>query len=138
MCSGNICRSVVAEHLFRRMTEDGVKVSSAGVCASRSGVPLKLLKVAREYGIDLSEHIGRQLNREMVEDADLILTMERFHKQIISEVFPWASNKVHTLKGYVYGKDDDVEDPYYDASEERFRACIEELIPILQDLRKIL
>jgi protein-tyrosine-phosphatase len=84
VCTGNTCRSPLAEALLRRELEargvEDVVVESAGTGAWE-GVPASegSYLVALEHGLDLSAHRSRLLTRELVERADVILTMGRSH-----------------------------------------------------------
>lgn len=84
VCTGNTCRSPMAEALARRgLKERGwtqVEVSSAGV-AGHGGMPASggAIRAAGEGGLDLTGHRSRGLTRELVEGADLILTMSEGH-----------------------------------------------------------
>src|SRR3989454_7373089 len=85
VCTGNICRSPLAESLLERaLTERGleVDVTSAGTGAW-DGAPASegAYLVGLERGLDLSGHRARLLTRELVERADLILTMARHHRR---------------------------------------------------------
>src|SRR3989449_8454626 len=91
VCTGNICRSPLAEALLRRALEErsvaGVSVTSAGTGAW-DGAPASegAYLVGLERGLDLSGHRARLLTRELVEEADLILTMARHHRARVDEL----------------------------------------------------
>jgi protein-tyrosine-phosphatase len=91
VCTGNICRSPLAEVLLRRaLTERSLPdfaVSSAGTGAW-DGAPASegAYLVALERGLDLSSHRARLLTREIVEDTDLVLTMARHHRARVHEL----------------------------------------------------
>ena len=91
VCTGNICRSPLAEALLRRaLASQGiadVDVSSAGTGAW-DGAPASegAYLVALERELDLSGHRARLLTRELVEQADLILTMARHHRARVDEL----------------------------------------------------
>lgn len=93
VCTGNICRSPLAEALLRRaLAERGegaadIEVTSAGTGAW-DGAPASegAYLVGLERGLDLSGHRARLLTRELVEQADLILTMARHHRARVDEV----------------------------------------------------
>lgn len=109
VCIGNICRSPMAEGLFRHAMP-GKAVCSAGIHAM-VGEPADpiAVRLMREQGIDISEHRGQALAEWMVKETDLILTMDRQQKQFIEHKFPKARGKVWRLGepgGY------DVPDPY--------------------------
>jgi protein-tyrosine-phosphatase len=103
VCSGNTCRSPLAEAIARRLiAESGrtdVEVSSAGTQAW-DGSPASdgSLLVGMERGLDLSGHRSRQLTKEIVDENDLILVMGPSHLSRVKELNPGAS--VHLLAGF--------------------------------------
>lgn len=124
VCTGNTCRSCMAEALLKKeLGEDKylsgkVSVTSAGIAANE-GEPAShnSVKVLEEfYGIHL-EHTARRLTSEMLKRADLVLTMSESHRQIILSYFPDLNSKVLTLKQYVnndniISRNLDIEDPF--------------------------
>jgi len=117
VCTGNICRSPLAEALLKRaLHERGVEdvsVESAGTGAW-DGAPASegAYLVALERGLDLSGHRARLLTREIVEDAAMILTMARHHRARVHEL--GGEGRVHVLGEYVgkTGEDAEVGDPF--------------------------
>jgi protein-tyrosine phosphatase len=104
----------MAEGLLRYALETGNKgecfVSSAGLGALVGHPPdPKACQLMIEKGIDISEYRARQLNKEMIRKADLILVMELSHKIAIEESEPSARGKVFRLGEW--GKFD-ISDPY--------------------------
>lgn len=95
VCSGNICRSPAAEALARALAPEfglAVEVGSAGTLRIE-GQPANpyMTKVGlREYGIDLRAHRSRGLTRELIDRADLVLTMETHHAVSARELAPDA------------------------------------------------
>lgn len=103
VCTGNTCRSPMAEGMFRQMAEQAgirIEVRSAGVAAA-GGTPIspQARIVLRDKGIK-DELRSDMLDRNLTEWADLILTMTMNHKRFVIERFPDAVTKVHTLKEY--------------------------------------
>jgi ribose 5-phosphate isomerase B len=106
----------MAEGLFNAKAKTlgkDFEAQSAGVFASE-GFPasqqaIEVLK--RDYNIDISKHRSKNLRRQDLEEANLILTMSNSHKQSILVQYPEYSYKVFTLKEYV-GLEGEVEDPY--------------------------
>lgn len=111
VCTGNTCRSSMAEALARQYLEEKkrkaeLQVISAGLAAVE-GAPAtpEAIQAAGELGADLRGHRARHLTPELVEQADLILTMTREHKQEILRRMPQARGKVYTLKEFAGGLD---------------------------------
>lgn len=107
VCTGNTCRSCMAEDIFKRKLEENglrekVRVDSAGVCtidgqkASENAV-----KVIEEHGGDISAHKSKQLTLEMIEKADYIFTMTFSHKKNIIQMAPEAYNKIFVIKEFI-------------------------------------
>ena len=122
-----------------RLQKGDIKSSSAGLFAvdgdEASEYAVKALK--KLYGMDCDKHKAKQLDEEMVEDADLILTMTDSQKHAITETYDEYEDKVFTLKEFAVGPsgDDDesvdVEDPYGGDMEE-YMECAEEIKALLE------
>ncbi len=103
VCTGNICRSPMAEGLLRHKLKELnknklVEISSAGVASPLGMEPSEnAVQVMKESGIDISGHKSRPLNQDLIKDADLIFTMEQKHKDLILEEMPRASSKTYVL-----------------------------------------
>ncbi len=117
VCTGNTCRSPIAEGLLREALAaraiDQVTVASAGTGAWE-GAPVSegAYLVGLENGLDLSEHRARLLTRDMVREADLVLTMSGHHLARVAEL--GGEHKVHLLGSYG-GRDagrSEVTDPF--------------------------
>lgn len=116
VCSGNTCRSPLAEATLRRVAGDGgrgdIEVSSAGTHAW-SGSPASdgAVLVGMERGLDLTGHRSRLLTREIVEANDLILVMSPSHLARVKELSSDAN--VHLLAGFASGGESKaVQDPF--------------------------
>lgn len=117
VCTGNTCRSPMAEGLLRKLSaERGIElgVRSAGVSAiTGTSMSRHAAAILREEGFEGSI-TSSQLTEEMVNWADLILTLTRSHKQHVLHYYPEAVDKTYTLKEYT-------------GSEESVRADLAEL-----------
>jgi len=106
VCTGNTCRSLMAEGLAslllrQRGLEERYQVSSAGLAAyPYSCGSANALSVLADEGIDLAEHRAVQLNKELVNRADLILTMTASQKRRLLELYPEGRGRVYVLKEY--------------------------------------
>lgn len=104
VCTGNSCRSVMAEGLLRAaLTRAGLQhamtVASAGVFAMEGMPPTReTMRVLQEAGVDMSHHRSRTLTIPMVEEADMIFAMEQFQLEEILRRAPSAKDKARLLK----------------------------------------
>ena len=140
VCTGNTCRSPMAEGLFRsllcqrlecveeELIRRGYMVSSAGVAAF-PGAPAspETLDILREQGIDLSDHTSQPVTEQLVAWADMILAMTSRHHSAIAGAFPQSASKVELVcvDGY------DIPDPIggsfsvYAECRDQIRQCLE-------------
>jgi protein-tyrosine-phosphatase len=124
VCYGNICRSPMAEALFRFMRRDrpalqDIEVASAGIGAldgnCATGEALEVLR--DEFGLDLTDHRARHFSS--IGDADLVLALDAYTRAAIERTRPGM--KVETL-GEFAGTGEDVADPY-GRSTRVYREC---------------
>lgn len=107
ICTGNICRSPIAEGLLRsalggRFGADAPSVDSAGTQGwEGSGAQPGSVAAAAERDIDISGHVARLLTPEMIREADLVLAMAGEHRDFVEEVEPTALARTFTLKELV-------------------------------------
>ena len=122
VCTGNSCRSVMAEELMRRYLKElgkDISVSSAGVSAIDGLSPTQeTVNVMKDEGLDVSAHRATRITEELIKKADLILVMEESHKRIVTSMVPEAAGKTLLLKEYMvdknkknYPENPDVPDP---------------------------
>jgi len=121
VCTGNTCRSCMAEAIAKEVVEhheacntlkeEEFNISSAGV-STMDGYDMseEAQRVLLEIGIDGSCHKTRQLTAEMIDEADLILTMQGKHKELIERFFN-VEDKIFTLNEYA-GTSGEIKDPY--------------------------
>jgi protein-tyrosine-phosphatase len=105
VCTGNTCRSSMAEGIFKSMLQEmnieNINVSSAGISAFEGDAANeKAIYTLNKKGIDIRNHRARQLTKKIINESDLILTMTNNHKNTILNVLPEYSHKVYTLKEY--------------------------------------
>lgn len=104
VCTGNTCRSPMAEGMLRKLARDrglDVEVRSAGVAAMKgNSISHHAGAVLRDRGItDAFE--STPLHAELADWADLILTLTQGHKRQVIHSFPGTADKIFTLKEYV-------------------------------------
>ncbi|MEK3900490.1 MULTISPECIES: low molecular weight protein arginine phosphatase [unclassified Paenibacillus] len=104
VCTGNTCRSPMAEGLLRKLAKERgiqVEVRSAGVSAvPGTSISRHAAGILQDEGIQ-DRIVSSQLDGEAVAWADLILTLTGAHKRHLLQYFPDAVTKTHTLKEYV-------------------------------------
>ena len=140
VCTGNICRSPMAEGLLRHLLppslKTAVRVSSAGTYAMHGNQPAPhAVSAMAQLGIDISTHRARMVSRELVRNADLSLAMEMSHLNALQNMLMFNRSRVKMLTAFSPGPEQpDVEDPYggplemYQASLLAIRPAVEGLI----------
>ncbi|MFH1759580.1 MAG: low molecular weight protein arginine phosphatase [bacterium] len=121
VCTGNTCRSPMAQIMMQHMLSDEKRqrfdISSAGLFAM-PGQPITryAAEVLQELGMDLKEHCSSMLNEQIIKSADIILVMTESHKRTVISNIPQAANITYTLSEYALGKDNtgikDIDDPF--------------------------
>src|SRR5205823_3101353 len=119
VCSGNTCRSPMAEALTRQLLakklgvseadleKKGLSVISAGSFAmpgTKAAAPA--IEALKPLGADLSRHRSRPLSVELIHQADVIYVMSKNHAQAVTALVPSAAEKVVTLD-----PEHDIDDP---------------------------
>lgn len=104
ICTGNICRSPLAEHLLASHLSDipEITVASAGTEAL-VGEPMfdVTCQIAESFGLpDTKTHRSRQVDEQILTDADLILTMSRSHRRSVVKLSPRVTRRVFTIREF--------------------------------------
>jgi protein-tyrosine phosphatase len=115
VCTGNTCRSPMAEGLLKKMAAENhwpVEVRSAGLAAF-AGIPAapEAVEACREKGVDISAHQTQPLGKTLVMDSDLILTMTTKHKEMILKKMPALQDKVSLFSEFAEAGTEDIDDP---------------------------
>jgi len=131
VCSGNSCRSPLAEAMCRKMLAErlgvgerelGTKGYEVASCGTRAvvGMPASLesRQVASELGLDLSEHLSRPLTEKMLRGSDVVYVMTADQMGEILAMYPWSRGKVMLLDG----KGRPIMDPH-GGDLETYRRC---------------
>ncbi len=151
ICTGNICRSPMAEGILRyrwqQMGNDGLVVSSMGIYGLDHQAASKYsIQICQEHGIDISGHRSRKLEFEELDEACLILSMEWMQRDFLNTFFPRVQDRNYILGAWPdiertkKSKKDNVKDPYggsFKHYKETFKVIdrhIERIIPAIEEL----
>ena len=127
VCTGNTCRSPMAEGYLRSKGIDGVTVSSRGLAADGSPVSVNSKTVMDEVGIDIGGHISKQLTDRDINGADKIICLSPSHKAVL------LSAGVPENKLFVLGNG--ISDPF-GGDISVYRRCRDEIFAAVDALLK--
>ena len=138
VCLANASRSVIAECLFNSHIErtclkrKGIIARSAGIDKQWSGKPIakETQLVLSELGVYTDGRFCQHINQELVDWAELILTMETKHNEYLEKHFPLQMGKVFLL-GQFLGEGYDIPDPYQ-LGIEAYRTCVDYLLRMVR------
>jgi glycine hydroxymethyltransferase len=145
VCTGNICRSPMAEGIFRQLVKGrpDIQVASAGVNAAPGQPPSVYgVEALAEDGIDISRVRSQPLTEALVEKADLIFAMTRAHLETLQMFFPQGADKSFLVREFdptADGDDLDVPDPIGQGRHVYFRCrdvlkkALPSLLPLLNN-----
>lgn len=135
VCTGNTCRSPMAEHIARQLLAErlgcpvneleahGALLASAGVAAMHgSRASPEAVEILKDRGLDLSPHASQPLTEQMIRQADYLIVMTRSHRAAILSEFPDVADRVHLL----CKNGADVSDPI-GGPVEVYRRCADQL-----------
>ena len=111
VCTGNTCRSPIAEAVFNSLnTDDNITSNSAGISivpgskVSKESAEL----IYRELKLDLKNRKAKQIENELLEESDLVLAINKYVRDYLIKYY---KNKIFALSEYV-GVEDEIKDPY--------------------------
>jgi protein-tyrosine phosphatase len=137
ICTGNTCRSPMAEALFRHRCGDRLDWSccSAGLyAAAGSPASAHAVEAMAELGIDLSGHRSRPLQAEQLKEAEMVVTMTAAQRLELIQDFPEVGNRVFLIKSFGTSKvPADITDPF-GGSIQAYRKTRDEIDRALADL----
>ncbi|WP_145944030.1 low molecular weight protein arginine phosphatase [Fuerstiella marisgermanici] len=142
VCTGNTCRSPMAEAVFRRLASNRldcheqklldhkIDVLSAGVAAADSApAAAEAIRVLGDRGIDLSNHLSQQVTNEMLEKSELVLTMTASHLEVLRNARPDLADRMRVLRP----DGGDISDPIGGGLTE-YQDCADEITSCLDSL----
>ena len=115
ICTGNVCRSPMAEYLLRSRLgkQAGWKVASAGLFTGNGmAASQPAIEALREQALDLTPHRSRVATKDIIDAATLIVVMTATHSAELKRRFPEAQDRIYLLKSFDPGCDGgDIPDP---------------------------
>ena len=140
VCSGNVSRSFLAESLLKcelkSLRVEDVAVSSAGLYAFPGSPPdPQMAAYLSNMGVPFEPHEARQMSKQELDWADLILVMERRHEADLDKLWPEAKMKVQLLGEYLAGGwEEEIQDPFgnsphhYRLSQSQITLAVKSLV----------
>jgi protein-tyrosine phosphatase len=107
LCTGNVCRSPIAEGMLRALLEERFEASAPSVASAGtagwegSGADPSSVAAAAELGVDISGHLARSVDVDEVRGAAVVLAMAVEHRRNVVRLLPDAATKTFTLKELV-------------------------------------
>ena len=128
VCHGNICRSPMAELVFKKMIEllgisNDFYVESKGTSNEEEGNPVyrQMIPTYKELGIDYSKHKARQIQKDDYDKFDYIIGMDRFNRVNLYNFFKGdPDRKIHLLLDFTDNPRDIIDPWYYETYDETY------------------
>lgn len=125
VCLGNICRSPLAEGVFRNVVaerglEHAFHIESAAIGDWHVGSPPdpRSIDIASQFGVDISGQRARQIEPDDFSRFDLVFGMDRANVRALRQKAPRATrDRIHLFLEYALGRAQEVPDPYYGSGE---------------------
>lgn len=126
VCHGNICRSVMAEYIFKYYNRNkGYTCFSRATSREEIGndIYYKAKETLIKNNIPFSSHRAKQITIEEYNNADLVIIMDHYNYSNLQRMLP-NMDKIHFLKEYSLSLKEDIEDPWY---SNKFDLVFEEI-----------
>jgi len=144
VCTGNSCRSVMAEYLLRNGVtgRDDIEILSAGTGVFlQSTASAETIAVLQEEGVDAKGHVSQPVNTILLKKADLIIVMTRGHRAQVLERVPAVEKRVYLLKEFTSGASDvqenlDVPDPI-GRPRNAYTECLSEIKEAIYKIKEL-
>ena len=120
ICTGNICRSAMAEGMMKKLIEEkniDAQIFSCGIYAETGDyATYNAIEAVKDYEVDISSHRATNIRDSKIKEMDLILCATVSHKQSVLYLYPELTWKIYTMKEHAGidkdGQDLDIKDPW--------------------------
>jgi len=144
VCTGNSCRSVMAEYLLkgRVQSRDDVEVVSAGTGVFlKSTASMETIAVLQDEGLDAAGHHAQPVNTTLLKKSDLIIVMTKMHRAQVLERVPAVEKRIYLLKEFIdmpanSQVDLDVLDPI-GKPHSAYKDCLREIKEAIHKVEKL-
>jgi len=150
VCTGNICRSAMADWLLKERLKENkqdIQVYSCGIQAytgeSATNYSIQTLK---KHGIDGKKHRATNVKDSCIKECDLILCATINHKMALIRMYPEKQDKIYTMKEYAFPEekeDLDIADPWgydlqtYENCFIQIEKCVTEIIERIKNNKQV-
>ncbi len=146
ICTGNICRSAMAEGMLKKMLQEEkieAEICSCGIYAETGDeVTYNAIDAMKDYDVDITSHKATNIRDSKIKEMDIILCATNTHKQNVLYLYPELKGKVYTMKEYAgidkEGQDLDIKDPWgydlnvYKHCAKEIKECLEKIVEKLK------
>ena len=141
VCTGNICRSAMAQWLMKKKLEDAnredIQVFSCGIFAyDKDMASQEAIEVMQEYGVDLKQHEATNIQKSKIQQMDYVFCMTNSQKYTVLNQYPELAGRVYTLKEFATpdAQDLEIKDPWgytiavYRVCAAEIDSCLDKVI----------
>ncbi|MDR1457901.1 MAG: hypothetical protein LBI37_00005, partial [Puniceicoccales bacterium] len=115
ICSGNTCRSPMAEALLTKALEQetgAFEVVGAGLSSTGGGAGANTILAMKKIDMDLSKYKSKKLTQRIINESVVVFCMAKEHLNSLKKLFSNVPSHCYLWRGFLGGLDEDVVDPF--------------------------